>query len=179
VYKSFLLSILITALLPVVCFAQRRGFIDDFEDGSFEFMITNTRRPRPPVTIWETITPGTYGLSEQNGVLRIDYSRTSGIGAFDRFTFTPPREINVSDNPSIRISVKSSVATVLTIQPTYSMRPPTYEYLDKEIPGDNTWQPTHLIYHALYIHGIMYRHSTSILTGVPLKLHQDPLKWIT
>jgi len=37
-------------------------------------------------------------------------------------------------NPRIRISVKSSVATVMTIQPTYSMSPPTFEYLDREIP---------------------------------------------
>ena len=103
--------------LPVAALAQQNGFSDDFEDGSFEFSSPDSRRPRPPVTIWSTVTPGTYGLTEQNGVLHIDYSRTAGVGAFDRFTFTPPGNIDVSDNPRIRVSVKSSVTTVLTIEP--------------------------------------------------------------
>jgi len=54
-------------------FSQRRGFTDDFEDGTLEFTRQFGQSNRPPVKIWGTVTPGTYGLSEADGVPKIDY----------------------------------------------------------------------------------------------------------
>lgn len=120
-------------------FSQRVGFTDNFDDGSMELTFRGNQGKRPPIKIWGTITPGTYGLAEKDSVLKIKYSRIEGIGAFDRFTFTPFRALNVSSNPRIQAQIKSNVETRLTVSPTYSLEPPTYEYLNQKISGDNTW----------------------------------------
>ncbi|KPL17487.1 MAG: hypothetical protein AMS26_00825 [Bacteroides sp. SM23_62] len=61
------------------------------------------------------------------------------MGVYDKFTFKPFRGINVYPNPRIQVQVRSEVDTKLTVSPTYSLEPPTYEFLEKEIPGDNSW----------------------------------------
>jgi hypothetical protein len=119
--------------------SQQAGFTDDFENGTLEFVYRRTQANRPPYKIWRTVTPGTYALSEADGVLKIDYSRREGSGAFDRFTFRPFRAIDVQSNPRIQVEVRSDVETKLTVSPTYSMEPPTFEFLEKEIPGDHSW----------------------------------------
>jgi hypothetical protein len=120
-------------------FSQRRGFTDEFENGTLEFTNRSGQGNRPPVKIWGTLTPGTYGLSEADGVLKIDYSKKEGVGVYDRFTFKPFRGIDVNPNPRIQVQVRSEVETKLTVSPNYSLEPPTYEFLETEIPGDNSW----------------------------------------
>lgn len=136
--KNFTLSCLLV-LVTFGGFSQRRGYVDDFENGTLEFARRSGQTDRPPFIIWGTVTPGTYKMEEADGVLKIDYSRQEGVGAFDKFTFRPFRPIGVEANPRIQVQVRSDVATRLTVSPTYSMEPPTYEFLEKEIPGDNAW----------------------------------------
>ncbi|MHC4913383.1 MAG: DUF5060 domain-containing protein, partial [Planctomycetota bacterium] len=119
--------------------SQRRGFIDDFENGMLEFKWRRGQSNLPPIILWGTVTPVTYGLSEADGVLKIEYSRKEGVGAFDKFTFKPFRGIDVNSNPRIQVQVRSEVETKLTVSPTYSREPPTFEFIEKEIPGDNNW----------------------------------------
>ena len=133
-------AIVFSILFCQSLFSQRIGFTDNFDDGSMEFTFRgNQGKPRPPFKIWGTVTPGTYGMVEKDSVLNISYTRLAGIGAFDHFTFTPFRELNVVSNPRIQVQLKSNVETRLTVSPTYSMEPPTFEYLNQKIPGDNIW----------------------------------------
>lgn len=120
-------------------FAQRIGYTDDFENGTVEFAFRNNQGNRPPFTIWGTETKGAYVLTETGGVLKTDFSRVDGHGAFDHFTFHPFRAINVENNPRIQLEIKSDIAVKFTVSPTYSIEPPTVEYLEQEIPGDNQW----------------------------------------
>ena len=119
--------------------AQRRGYVDDFDNGTLELKRRSGQNQRSPYLLWRTVTPGTYALAENDGVLKIGYKKHEGAGAFDRFTFRPFRAIRVGSNPRIQVQVKSDIPTVLTVSPTYSMEPPTYEFLEKEIPGDSQW----------------------------------------
>ena len=131
--------------------AQYRGFTDRFEDGTFELARRGRNRNAPPYIIWNTCSPGTYHMEEIDGLLRIGYSRLEGIGAFDRFTMTPPFPVDVKQNPHIQVKIKSPIAFNLTLQPVYSMKPPTYEEITKEIPGDNQWHTyTFKLYDYLY-----------------------------
>ena len=120
-------------------YSQRIGFTDDFENGTLEFSFRNNQGNRPPFLIWGTETKEAYRLTEIDGVLKIDFSRLDGYGAYDRFTFRPFRELNVENNPRIQLEIKSDFAFKITMSPTYSVEPPTVEYLEKEIPGDNQW----------------------------------------
>ena len=120
--------------------AQRQGTVDDFENGTLSFTWRSGQNQRPPYLLWRTITPGTYGLSESEGVLHIDYHRQEGTGAYDRFTFQPFRPVRVGANPRIQVKIRSDVNTTLTISPTYSLEPPTCEYLEQKVPGDNRWR---------------------------------------
>ena len=131
---------IITILYGQPVLSQRVGFSDNFDDGSMELTFRgNQGKPRPAFKIWGTITPGTYGMVEKDSVMNIKYSRIAGIGAFDHFTFTPFRELNIVSNPRIQVQLKSDVETRLTVSPTYSMEPPTVEYLNQKISGDNVW----------------------------------------
>jgi len=131
--------------------AQYRGFTDNFEDGTFELARRGRNQNAPPFIIWSTLSPSTYGMSESDGILRINYSRIKGVGAFDRFTLTPPFPVNVNRNPHIQLKLKSPKAITLTLQPVYSMKPPTYEEISMEIPGDNLWHTyTFTLYDYLY-----------------------------
>lgn len=131
---------LILALSTAQGFSQGRGYTDDFENGTLEFVWRwGGQSTRPPLVLWGTVTPGTFGLTEADGVLKIDYSKEEGVGAFDKFTFKSFRPIDVTPNPRIQVQVRSDVETRLTISPTYSLEPPTYEFLKKDVPGDNNW----------------------------------------
>ena len=135
---GFIFFILLDLCVPRG-YTQRRGYTDEFEDGSLAFTWRIGQVDRLPYPLWRTVTPGTYKLSESDGVLKIDYSRTEGVGAYDRFTFQPFRAVRVHDNPRIQIRVRSEVETRLTVSPIYSVDPATCEFLEKEIPGDNSW----------------------------------------
>jgi hypothetical protein len=137
--RLMILLICLLVSFPNPGFSQSRGFTDDFENGTLEYSGRSRQTNRPPVKIWSTVTPGTYGLSEADGVLNIVYSRQEGVGAYDRFTFKPFRGINVESNPRIRVSLRSDVDTRLTVSPVYSLEPATCEFLEAEIPGDDSW----------------------------------------
>ncbi|MFC2089599.1 DUF5060 domain-containing protein, partial [Bacteroidota bacterium] len=108
-------------------------------DGTLEFVWRRGNTNRPPYKIWHTVTPGTYGLTENNGVLNIAYSRNDGVGAYDKLTFSPVWPLRIESNPRIQVRMRSELATRLTVSPTYSLEPPTYEFLELDIPGDNEW----------------------------------------
>ncbi|MFC2126612.1 DUF5060 domain-containing protein [Bacteroidota bacterium] len=149
-YKFLTLLCLNLVLFQFHGFAQRRGLVDDFEDGTFEIKLRSRGSDRS-YTCWDTDSPGTYKLKEANGVLNVDYKKNSGIGSQDHFTYTPPRGMNVSQNPFIKISIKSATKATLSLRPVYSLTPPTYEHIDQEIPGDNTWHSyTFDLYRHLY-----------------------------
>ncbi len=138
--KTLLFFNLLFVAVTSTATAQRfAGFTDRFDNGTLEFSFRNNQGNRPPFVIWETATPESYGLTEAGDVLKIACNRPEGMGAFNHFTFHPLRAINVDENPRIQIDVKSDMAFKLTASPTYSEEPPTVEYLEKEIPGDNQW----------------------------------------
>lgn len=138
-HEKLVLFIFLILVLHSAVFAQRNGYTDDFENGTLEFAFRNNQGNRPPFVIWGTETKGAYNLAESGGVLKIDYLRRDGFGAFDHFTFRPFRAINVENNPRIQLEIKSDITFKLTVSPTYSVEPPTFEYLEKEIQGDNQW----------------------------------------
>ncbi len=140
IFIKVYLFVLIFSQISVYGFSQRVGYTDDFENGSLEFTFRNNQGNRPPFIIWGTETPGTYKLLESEGVLKIGYERKEGFGAFDHFTFYPFRGISVQNNPRIQVDVKSDIDIKLTVSPTYSEEPPTYEFIEMEIPGDNNWK---------------------------------------
>ncbi len=138
--KNLLIFSFLMLVFTGISTAQRFvGFTDRFDNGTLEFSFRNNQGNRPPFVIWETGTPKSYDLKEADNVLKINYKRPDGVGAFDHFTFHPFRAMDVEDNPRIQIDVKSDVAFKLTASPTYSEEPPTVEFLEKEIPGDNKW----------------------------------------
>jgi len=138
--KSFIVPGLFLFLLSEQVIAQRfAGYTDRFDNGTLEFNFRGNAINRPPFVIWDTKTHKTLQLKEEEGVLKINYTRKEGTAVFDHFTFHPFRGINVENNPRIQLDVKSDVKTTLTVSPTYSMEPPTFEFLEQEIPGDNQW----------------------------------------
>ncbi len=137
--KLLVFSLCFTAFAGTAMAQRFVGFTDRFDNGTLEFSFRNNQGNRPPFVIWETGTPNSFGLNEADDVLKIRYNRPEGVGAFDHFTFHPLRAMSVDNNPRIQIDVKSDVAFKLTVSPTYSEEPPTVEYLEKEIPGNNQW----------------------------------------
>ncbi|NND34438.1 MAG: DUF5060 domain-containing protein, partial [Saprospiraceae bacterium] len=145
--SKILLFLLI--LLSALEVKSQRGFVDDFDDGSLTIPARNAGES--PTVIWSTLSPRTYGLSESNGVLEIDYQKIGGTGAFDCFTLTPPYSVNVSGNPHLQLRLRSSINTVLTIRSVYSLKPPTYEEKSLQISGDLQWHTyTFSLYDYLY-----------------------------
>jgi hypothetical protein len=70
--------LLITAMLCATLHeaaAQRRGYVDNFDNGSLESGRRSGQNQRPPYLLWRTVTPGTYALAENDGVLRIGYKK--------------------------------------------------------------------------------------------------------
>jgi hypothetical protein len=144
---------LYTLIIGLVLLASQiqAQFTDNFEDGSLELK-NPSRNPRAlPFTIWSTKSPGTYDLKETEGVLKVDYKKLKGTGAFDHFTLRPPNPSNVSYNPHFQLKIKSDKDIKLTIRPVYSFQPPTYEELHHEVKGNNEWQThTFKLYDYLY-----------------------------
>ena len=134
----FIVFILMVFFWPQVI-SQGRGYTDDFENGTLEFTWRRAQNNRPPYLIWRTITPGTYSLSEADGVLKVDYEKKEGVGAFDKFTFRPYRPMDIRSNPRIQVQMRADVEARLTVSPIYSLEPSTCEFLQTEIPGDQNW----------------------------------------
>jgi hypothetical protein len=113
-------------------FSQLTGFYDNFEDGSVDTLWNASVH-----TLWKADHTATFGITENNGFLNIAYTRTAESGIWDDFNFTPPEEINVSNNPVITLKIKSDVAITFTVKPIYSNG--NDGWLPKEIPADNAW----------------------------------------
>ena len=62
--RLIILLVCVLGLTVNHCFSQRRGFTDEFDDGTLEFTRRFGQSNRPPVKIWGTVTPGTYALSD-------------------------------------------------------------------------------------------------------------------
>jgi hypothetical protein len=129
--KQFLV-ILTVGLVYLPVFSQSSGFFDDFEDGSVDTLWDGSIH-----TLWKADHPETFGISEKDGYLYIEYTRSAGSGEWDNFNFTPPDSINVSENPVITLKIKSSVANTFTLKPIYSNG--NDGWLQKDIPADDAW----------------------------------------
>lgn len=113
-------------------FSQLTGYYDDFEDGSLD-----TTWNAATYTLWMAGHPDVYGLSENDGILSIAYVRTAESYIWSNYNFTPPENIDVSNNPLITLKIKSDVAHTLTFKPIYSNA--NDGWLHNEIPADNEW----------------------------------------
>ena len=139
ILKNLYLIGLILLIFSNPGYSQRVGFTDDFENGTLEFSFRGNQGNRPPFVIWRTDTKSTFQLSESGGALKAGFKRIEGHGAYDRFTLRLVRAISVSQNPRIQFEMKSDFGFKLTLSPIYWLEPPTTEYLEVEIPGDNQW----------------------------------------
>jgi hypothetical protein len=138
--KGSILSIVLAVFLAQgTALAQYRGFTDRFDDDALT-LPRGSREPNPaPHVVWSTLSPGTYRLIEADGVLKIEYSKVKGTGTFDCFTLTPPYPVTANGNPHIQLKIKTPVDIRLSLRPYYSFKPPTYEELGEDIPGDGRW----------------------------------------
>ncbi len=103
--------------------AQVTGYKDDFNDGL--------------LSGWEMPHPATFSLSESDGVLRIDYTRTASSWEWDNFNFIPAHIIDLAGRPVISLKIKSSVAAELTLKPIFEDG--GSDWLQAELPSDNEW----------------------------------------
>jgi len=134
--KCFGAAFFIFCLLPASLWAQLPGFLEDFNDNL--------------PTGWDVydLHKRTFNLAEENGVLKIMYTRTADSGAWDNFNYTPPQAIAVPDYPVITLQVKSDIETKLTFKPVYSNG--KTGWLQHTIAGDETW---HDVVFNLIAHG--------------------------
>lgn len=88
------------------------------------------------LTGWKADHPRTFGLSEFDGVLTINYTRTENSEQWDNFNFTPIAKVDASSNPYINVKIKSTIATQVTFKPIYESGD---DWLQKNIPGDTLW----------------------------------------
>ena len=124
----FIFSLLISSPL----FSQTWAYHDDFEDGSLDTTRNETR-----YTLWKADHPEIYGLSENNGVLSIEYLRSAESYIWGNFNFTSPDSIDVSQNPLITLKIKSDVACAFNVKPGYTNG--SNGWLPNSIPADNAW----------------------------------------
>jgi hypothetical protein len=130
-WKRWLPIILILFCLPLK--AQILGFVDDFENGSLD-----TTWNGVVDTLWGTWDPGIFNLSEQDGFLKIAYTRTSADRDWPAFYFDAPELIRVDHNPKIILSIRSDVNIQFAIKPVYTNGKDNYQATT--ITGNNSWQ---------------------------------------
>ena len=135
-------------LLLVICsssvFAQISEYTDDFEDGILTGWSISEDHKR------------TFELTEESGMLKIDYHRTSISEEWDVFILILPQNVDVTDNPQITLDIKSDVSTVFTIKPHYSNG--NSGWIQKDISADNLWRTyTFNLSEANYLGGYLTR----------------------
>ncbi|MBN2354494.1 hypothetical protein JXO59_00190, partial [candidate division KSB1 bacterium] len=143
--------------------AQLTGYWEDFNDNS--------------LSGWEMPNPETFYLTEADGVLQIDYTRTASSWEWDNFNYAPPQAIDIAGAPFISVKAKSDVASVLTFKPIYSDE--RSDWLQVNLPADNAWhtysfQPTtagSTIMNRIYIY--LDGGSTTVTSGT---VYFDDLK---
>lgn len=120
---SIKLTLLIFFLLVVTISAQVSGWKEDFNDGN--------------LSRWGS-EEATYQLSAENGSMKINYTRTSNSSnIWHNFRFNSPQNIDITRNPIITITLKSTVNTVLSIKPTTNA---DVQLISKDIIGDGVWR---------------------------------------
>ena len=108
--------------IPVMCFAQSSGFHDDFNDNQL-------------ASHWWFGDPA-YSGSEEEGVLQVNYNRTSSSGAWEQFHLNLP-DLDVSSQPYITLSIRSDIQFNLAIKPENRLA--QSDWLEQSIPGDGVW----------------------------------------
>lgn len=129
---SCLITIFIFAFIPQSSLAQLDEFKDNFEDGSLDTTWNETTH-----NLWYSNSEEIYTLTEQNGVLQIDYERTTQSGS--TFTLDLPEPVDVSDNPRIKISIKSDIPFTLSLFTFFQLNPPLTKSVVQEISGGGEW----------------------------------------
>lgn len=124
VYLAFFLAIILLFLVtPVIS----QGFVDSFENGTVD-------------TSWGMDSSGVYNATEQDGKMKIDYTRTADNGTYEAFAFFPPEGIDVSGNPKITIRIKSEVEFTLSMKPYYENDADSDNFANMgTVPGDSSW----------------------------------------
>lgn len=125
--------ILVILFIPTLLQAQITGWVEDFNDNI--------------LTGWQA-DQTTFQLTEQDSVLKINYTRTAASYEWHNFNYTPPQPILVVGNPYISVRVKSNVNTELTFKPIYYNE--ENDWLQEYIYGDNSW---HEVVFRLENHG--------------------------
>lgn len=120
-------------LLTLPLYSQISSFTDDFEDGRVDTVWNGTN-----ITLWKADHPRTFRISEQNGVMKIEYTRTSESDEWDNFNFTPPENIDVANNPEITLKIKSDVQFEFQMKPIYSNGNDNYTDVGT-VPGNGNW----------------------------------------
>ena len=126
-----IVCLLLIFTLPL--FSQITGFTDDFEDGSLD-----TTWNGQVYTLWDTEDSTIFHLSEGEGLLRIDYTRTASDRDWPVFFITPPENIDVSVNPEVTLKIKSDVSIQFAFKPIYTNDNNDWEVVD--ISGNNLWR---------------------------------------
>jgi hypothetical protein len=88
------------------------------------------------LTGWKSDHLRTFKLSEGEGILSIDYTRTDSSEQWDNFNFTPIGNVDASAHPYINVKIKSTISTQVTFKPIYAS---SDDWLQKDVPGDSTW----------------------------------------
>ncbi len=124
------------ALVPAGAIAQNlTGFVDTFDNGSLDTLWSGSRVP-----LWVADFTHTFSLEESGGVLNIQYTRDAQSDQWDQFYFQPPDSIDVSQNPTITVDVKSNVTTLIALKPIYSNgKSDDALPLRHNIPNDDQW----------------------------------------
>ena len=100
--------IILIMVFTVSLSAQIMGFLDNFEDGSLDTLWNDELH-----ILWDTEDYGIFHLSEQNGELNIEYTRTTDDRPWPCMYFTPPEVIDVTVTPEIAIKIKTGLNTMI------------------------------------------------------------------
>lgn len=86
-------------LLGANIFSQNISYTDNFENGTLDGWNGDT----------------TYNLSEANGEMKIATNAAGGTGVYKAFTCSLTSQLNITDNPYLKVKVKTSKAITIRI----------------------------------------------------------------
>ena len=107
-------------------YAQASGYVDYFDDGIITGWNVSEEHQR------------TYELLEEDGILKVSYHRTTASWEWDVIMLHLPQDIDVSENPTITMEIKSTESTIFSVKPHYSNG--NNGWFDEQIYGDNQWR---------------------------------------
>lgn len=130
-----LLFISLFMLTSTMVSAQIDGFTDDFSNGSLDTLWNGS-----PKTLWTTNAENTFILSEGDGALNIAYSRNNASTDNDYVRFAAPEGVDMSENPRIRFSYKSTTSSTLLLRAVFGVRGGANQDETISLIGNNEWQ---------------------------------------